>query len=593
MRIQLPIPSNEPERQALIDDLRCFEGIDDPVFEHITSLAAHSFHLPIALISIIDENRQWFWSRTGLEVCQTPRDDAFCAFTILGEELFEICDATLDPCFQNNPLVTGTPGIRYYAGCPLITQEGLALGSFCVIDTQPRAPMSPSERAMLRQFTAMVMARIEELRHSNYIDTSSGLLNRERFEQDVRNHQQKQSSILAVAADVVAPSFLNRIVKVLGYPFSSQLMHAIKERLGALHDAPLYKISPTRFGLILPGTTDIEGLAAAVARQFERPIDCEGIPIKVSPGLGILPMQVQANERNEDWLRLLVSSADHARENGAHWSQYDPSQDAAQQRALLLLTSLSMAAIHDQLHLEYQPKADLASGQITGAEALLRWVHPVLGPISPAEFIPLAEKTALMRPLSLWVARHAIEQAAIWWRQGRAWRVSFNVCAADLEDVEFVDQLIALLQASDLPAEAMELEFTESALMTRPEDARRNLMRLRELGFGLAIDDFGTGYSNWTYLRELPASCLKLDRSLSIDLLCDERARAVVESITQLAKRLGYRVVAEGVETAELQELLQRFGCDEIQGFHLARPMRPEVLDGWLALRQQAPVNAA
>ncbi|WAJ37611.1 sensor domain-containing phosphodiesterase [Pseudomonas sp. GOM7] len=590
MRIPLPTPSNEPERQALIDDLRCFEGIEDPVFEHITSLGAHYFNLPIALISIIDENRQWFWSRKGLEVCQTPRDDAFCAFAILEGELFEICDATLDSCFQDNPLVTGEPGIRYYAGCPLITQNGLALGSFCVIDTQPRPPMSMAARDMLRQLAAMVMARIEELHRSNYIDTPSGLFNRERFEQDVRNHQQRQSSTLVVAADVIAPSLLNRIVKALGYPFSNQLMEGIKERLDALHGSPLYKLSQTRFGLILPGATDIERLAASVARQFERPIDCRGIPIQISPGLGV--RHLRADDRNEDWLRLLISSADHARENGKRWSLYEPLQDAAQQRALLLLTSLSMATGHGQLHLEYQPKAELAGGQVTGVEALLRWVHPTLGPISPAEFIPLAEKTALMGPLSLWVARHTIEQTAIWWQQGLTWRVSFNVCAADLEDVEFVDQLIALLQTSDLPAEAIELEFTESALMTRPEDARRNLLRLRELGIGLAIDDFGTGYSNWTYLRELPATCLKLDRSLTFDLLCDERAQWVVQSITQLAKKLGYRVVAEGVETAQMQDLLQHLGCDEIQGFHLARPMRPEALADWLRLRQRLPVHA-
>lgn len=584
MRIQPPSPLNESERQALADGLRCFEGIDDPVFEQIVSIGAHYFDLPIALISILDDNRQWFWSRTGLAASETPRMDSFCAFAILGEDLFEVCDATQDDCFRDNPLVTGEPGIRYYAGCPLVTQSGLALGSFCVIDTQPRPPMPESARLMLKKLGAMIMARIEELRRGNYIDTPSGLLNRLRFEQDVHNHRQRQSSILVVAADVVAPSFLNRIVKVLGYPFSNQLMQGIKERLESLHDGPLYKISPTRFGLILPGIIDVEQLALSVTSQFEHPIDCAGIPIQISPGLGIL--HLQANDCSDDWLRLLVSSADHAREKGYHWCQYDPVLDATQQRAFILLTSLSTAVTsQDQLHLEYQPKARLASGQVTGAEALLRWEHPTLGMVSPAEFIPLAEKTALMRPLSRWVAQHAIEQAALWWRQGHTWKLSFNLCAADLEDAEFTDQLISMLQIQDLPAEAIELEFTESALMTHPEDALRNLMRLRELGIGLAIDDFGTGYSNWTYLRDLPASSLKLDRSLTANLLDDSRTQFVVQSITLLAKQLGYQVVAEGVETAELQELLQTLGCDEIQGFHLARPMRPERLSEWLALR--------
>ncbi|VXD04603.1 Sensor domain-containing phosphodiesterase [Pseudomonas sp. 8Z] len=587
MRILPPSALNESERQALVYRLRCFEGIEDPIFEQVVSLSARYFNLPIALISIVDDNRQWFWARTGLKASETPRGDSFCAFAILGQDLFEICDATLDKCFKDNPLVTGEPGIRYYAGFPLVTQSGLALGSLCVIDTRPRPPMSESERAMLKSFAAMVMTRIEELRHSNYIDAASGLLNRLRFEQDVQAHRQRQQNTLVVAADVVAPSFLNRIVKVLGYPFSNQLLQGIKQRLEALHDVPMYKISLTRFGLILPAQTDIEQLAAAVARQFEHPIDCDGIPIQISPGLGVF--HLKADDSNDDWLRLLVSSADHAREHGESWNQYDPLLDATQQRAFLLLTALS-TAVHseNQLHLEYQPKAKLANGQITGAEALLRWRHPTLGAVSPAEFIPLAEKTALMRPLSLWVARHVIAQAALWWQQGRAWKVSFNLCAADVEDDQFVDQLIDLLQTHSLPAAAIELEFTESALMTRPEDARRNLLRLRELGVGLAIDDFGTGYSNWIYLRDLPANCLKLDRSLTANLLHDSRTLSVVQAIAQLAKQLGYHVVAEGVETAELQALLASLGCDEMQGYHLAKPMPPARLIEWLASRQEA-----
>jgi EAL domain-containing protein (putative c-di-GMP-specific phosphodiesterase class I) len=224
-------------------------------------------------------------------------------------------------------------------------------------------------------------------------------------------------------------------------------------------------------------------------------------------------------------------------------------------------------------------------------EALLRWQHPVLGPISPAEFIPLAEKTALIRSLSLWVLRKAVAQAVIWQAQGYAFKVAMNVSAIDLANSSFSDALFEQLSVSGLDPSGFELEFTESALCDNLEVTRLQLERLRGLNIDIAIDDFGTGYSNWTYLRQLPATTVKLDKSLVENIDSNDKDRGLVEAIVDLAKRLGYRVVAEGAETEGVYEILCELGCHEVQGFLVARPMTVSALEHWMNVERSRKVR--
>ncbi|MBB4822070.1 EAL domain-containing protein (putative c-di-GMP-specific phosphodiesterase class I)/GAF domain-containing protein [Pseudomonas alcaligenes] len=579
-----PLPTNETERQNRVRALRPLENRQDEVFEKLVQMATRYFEVPIALISIIDDNRQWFCARLGLAVSETPRRDAFCAHAVMSEQLFQVGDARLDERFCDNPLVTGEPGIRFYASVPLLTEERLALGSFCIIDSEPRPPLSARDAAMLESLAELAMLRLRNIREATFIDQPTGLYNRLRLEEDVEGALRAGQRITVVAADMIAPAFLNDIVKVLGYPFSAALMLLIKTRLQqALPEGHLlYKISPTRFGFIIHGARReaVERLSHRLADVFSAPIECEGIPLQIRFGAGILDLDPQTD--NRDWLRLLVSSADNARETGVRWRYYEAALDHAQQRAFILLSSLSRAVhAEDQLRLEYQPRVDLVSGRLVGVEGLLRWRHPQLGGISPAEFIPLAERTALIRPLSLWVAERAIVQAREWQRQGWGWKVSINVSASDMDDADFVDRIIELVRSHQIDGSCLELEFTESVLMKNPEEVRRNLFRLRDQGIELAIDDFGTGYSNWSYLRDLPASSVKLDQSFMRNVQTELRDQRVVGAVIQLARQLGYRVVAEGVETEELYRLMQWWGCDEVQGYYVARPMSPEQLEEW------------
>jgi EAL domain-containing protein (putative c-di-GMP-specific phosphodiesterase class I)/GGDEF domain-containing protein len=578
-----PIPPNEIERLKEVAKFCPTDSDSDDVFEKIVEMASAYYNAPIALISIVDKHRQWFRARVGITETQTPREVSFCAYSTLDNALLEVSDATLDARFKDNPLVTGPPHIRYYAGAPLITEDGFTLGSLCIIDTVPRPPMSERDSAMLNDFAELVMMRIQGMRSRNFVDQPTGLFNRLRLEEDIRQALKLENACHVYAVDIISPKFLNDIVKALGYSFAGDLVLAIKSRLQNLLPAQclLYKISPTRFGFILEENQTTEHICESILKDFKKPVECHGIPILMQVGIGVLPIH---HSGPQDWLRLLVSAADEARDRKLGWSLYEPQFDAAQQRAFMLLSSLPEAVSCDkQFSLVYQPKVKLPSGSCDSVEALLRWNHPLLGPISPAEFIPLAEKTALIPSVGLWVLNAIIRQAAAWKAQGVRLRIAMNITVSDLESSEFVDAMIHELHRHDLDPADFELEFTESMLMTNPEEVIRQLQRVRQIGIEVAVDDFGTGYSNWAYLKELPATTVKLDQSLISGLGSNQNDKQLVKTLIGLAKGLGYRVVAEGVENQEILDLLIQWGCSEAQGYLIAKPMTATDLETWIS----------
>ena len=579
-----PIPPNEVERLKEVAKFCPPDSDHDDVFEKIVEMASAYFNAPIALISIVDKHRQWFKARVGLTETQTPREVSFCAYSTLDNSLLEVLDATLDARFKHNALVTGPPHIRYYAGAPLTTEDGFTLGSLCIIDTVSRPPMNERDSAMLNGFAELVMMRIQGMRSRNFIDQPTGLFNRLRLEEDIRQAVKLKTRCQVYAVDIISPKFLNDIVKALGYSFAGDLVLAIKSRLQTLLPPRclLYKISPTRFGFLLEEEHTTEHICASILTDFKKPVECHGIPILMQVGIGVLPIH---GAGQQDWLRLLVSAADEARDRKLGWSLYEPQFDAAQQRAFMLLSSLPEAVSSDQqFSLVYQPKIKLPSGKCDSVEALLRWNHPLLGPISPAEFIPLAEKTALIPSVGLWVLNAIIRQTLVWKAQGVRLRIAMNITVSDLESSEFVDAMIHEIQTHGLDPASFELEFTESMLMTNPEEVIRQLERVRKFGVEVAVDDFGTGYSNWAYLKELPATTVKLDQSLISGLGTNQNDKQLVKTLIGLAKGLGYRVVAEGVENEEILDLLIQWGCSEAQGYLIAKPMSAADLEAWIGV---------
>jgi len=270
---------------------------------------------------------------------------------------------------------------------------------------------------------------------------------------------------------------------------------------------------------------------------------------------------------------------------------YSPACDPYNPRGLVLLGELRRALESDQLLLHYQPKVDLRSGSVIGAEALVRWRHPKRGLVPPGEFISLAEQGGLIKRLTRWVLGEAVDQCDAWRKTGTRLPVSVNLSARNLQDVQLLDEVPEMLARRRLEPDLLALEITETAVMADAPRAMETLRGLRANGVGLAVDDFGTGYSSLVYLRKLPVNQLKIDKSFVIGMAArEEEDEIIVRSTTDLGHHLGLQVVAEGVEDRPTFDRLGVLGCDAAQGYYMARPMTAPDLGIWL---RQSPWRLA
>jgi diguanylate cyclase (GGDEF)-like protein len=282
-----------------------------------------------------------------------------------------------------------------------------------------------------------------------------------------------------------------------------------------------------------------------------------------------------------------------AKERGVGVQVYSTEIDRHSKVRLGLLAELRDALEQRELELHYQPKADLRTGDVVGVEALLRWNHPERGLLSPEEFLPLAEQTALMRHITKYVLDEALGQLSEWWHKGIRIHAAVNLSAPDLYDRGFAQILKESIEAHDVPPRALLIEVTESVLMADPSRAASTLLSLAGLGVGVSLDDFGTGYSSLVHLKRLPVTEVKIDRSFVIRMDVNEDDAAIVRSIIDLASALGLRTVAEGVETREAWDRLAVYGCDVAQGWYLAKAMPAVPVTDWLIDFHRARVAAA
>ncbi|MFO1295685.1 MAG: bifunctional diguanylate cyclase/phosphodiesterase [Rubrivivax sp.] len=343
----------------------------------------------------------------------------------------------------------------------------------------------------------------------------------------------------------------------------------------------LARLGGEEFAVRLPAD---EAAASAVAVQvcaaLARPFEIEGQPVGVTASVG-----VACYPAHGAWSRLLPhagAAMRHVRGAGGNsHALYAPAMAVDLREQALLLQDLRMAVERNELKLLYQPKIDAASLQITAAEALLRWEHPVRGVVPPALFVPLAERHGLIGPIGDWVVAEACRQAAAWRERGLRMRIAINISGHQLRHDRFVAQLEEQARAHNIPPARLTCEITESVAMEDTAQTRIAFQRLRRAGFHVSIDDFGTGHSSLAVLRRLPAAELKVDRSFIIDLEASESARSIVEAVLTVARTLGLRVVAEGVETEAQRDILVSMGCDELQGYLFARPMSAVALALW------------
>ena len=343
-------------------------------------------------------------------------------------------------------------------------------------------------------------------------------------------------------------------------------------------------ITGNEFLLLLESTQVDAGVAMAdrLYALLSCPLSIDGHEVVLEICMGIAAYPLNGQSVDELTSRAAIACRDAAALPG-YLQVYQQDRDLVYQRQIQLIRDLRNAADEGQLFLHYQPKLDIRSGLVRQAEALLRWQHPELGLVSPAEFIPLAERTGSMLLLTGWVIEEGIRQLAEWNHRGLHLQLSLNISAADLQGEDLLVAVEGLLKRYALSAEQLIFEITESTAMHDPEHSLSVLEKLRDAGISLSVDDFGTGYSSLAHLKRLPVQELKIDQSFIRDLDETSEDAVIVRSTIEMSHNLGLKVVAEGVEYQHTLDLLQRWHCDTAQGYLISRPLDAAAFEVWLS----------
>lgn len=436
-------------------------------------------------------------------------------------------------------------------------------------------------RRRLRSNLQNVNSELEELRGR---DPLTGLLNRTELEAllepEVHKADQDSSSLSVVYLGLDGFRTIN---EAYGMRVGDGLLVAVAQRLQAFRGegTPVARVGGDEFVLVLRSGLPTAGTtAASLLQALGQAFQVEALSLKVTASIGVACYPDHGSRpRLLSQAALAMRTVKHGGGN-AH-ALYDPAMGISMREQTELLQDLRLAQARHEFQLYYQPKIDARTLQITAAEALLRWQHPRRGMISPAVFIPMAEKHGLICDMGLWVIEEACRQAAQWRESGLRMRIAVNLSGHQLRRDDLVQQIEASLARHHIPANRLTCEITETVAMEDTAVTRDAFERLRRCGLHVSIDDFGTGYSSLAALRRLPAAELKVDRAFVQDLATSEDARSIVRAIVQMAHSLQLRVVAEGVETEAQRDVLLKLGCDELQGYLFAKPMTATVLALW------------
>lgn len=439
-----------------------------------------------------------------------------------------------------------------------------------------------------RLATTLSRARASDaaLHHQALHDRLTGLPNRELLQDRLEQHRlqaERERSVLALC--LLDLDRFKDINDTLGHAVGDALIAQLANRLrSALRRSDtLARIGGDEFAIILPGVAAEQArrVADKLIRTIEEPVSVDGENFYLSASCGIA-LYPDHGRDGATLLRHADTAMFSAKRNGEQIVVYTPRLDQWDRQRLALIPDLRQAIESDGLQLYYQPKVDIRSGRLVGAEALARWEHPRLGPIAPATFIRLAEHTGLIKPLTRWVLKQAFADLREFAERGHTLQVSINLSALDLLDPRLHQHITALAKAHRIEPAQVTLELTETEVMTNPERSRQALEALCRQGFRIALDDFGTGYASLENLRRLPVGEIKIDRSFVTNLESQGDDAAIVRATISLAEALGLDLVAEGVENDNVARLLDDYGCSVLQGYYIARPMPKAALLRWL-----------
>jgi len=375
----------------------------------------------------------------------------------------------------------------------------------------------------------------------------------------------------------------------LGHHFGDQLLKEIGPRLSTVlrDDDMMARLGGDEFGVLLPELPDDDVAFTIAERLLEElavPVSVEGLALDVAGSLGIAIFPTHG-QNAEALLRRADVAMYSAKEAGGGYEVYVPEMDQHSPARLTLVSQVRPALEREEFEMYFQPKVRLTDGRVAGAEALLRWNHPERGVVAPDEFIPLVEKTVLLAPLTSYVMEHVMRQWRTWADEGMAIPIAINLSPRSLLARNLPEEVASKLERFEMPASFLRMELTESFLMSDSGRSTAVLDGLAQSGVSLSIDDFGTGYSSLSYLKRLPIDEIKIDRSFVMDMNTDGDDFMIVRATVDLGKNLGLRVVAEGVEDRETFDRLADFGCDEAQGYYIARPMPLDEFGRWLSVR--------
>lgn len=578
------IPDDETERIAELHALGILDTPAEERFDVFTRLAARAAEAPIAVLSLLDSDRQWFKSRLGIAERQTRRAVSFCAHAVLDPDRpLVVEDATRDPRFADNPLVTGAPGIRFYAGVPVKGPGGHALGTLCVIDTVPRqaapalvATLADLARGVTEAFR--LHDTVQRLSHLAATDPLTGLADAASFE---RRH------LDLAAGGAIEPHALilldidrfQQINHLFGHAGGNAVLVEVAGRLRAEAGPADFvaRLGGDSFAVLLRDPAGVEDAAKRLHRAFARPFAIAGqqVRLRVSLGLARCPADAPDPARTAELADLALACAKRRGRNQtcdaaacgdalrARHSRRGRNGIAAALREALI------PAGREPFRLAWQKVVEARTGTLASLEALIRWPRPGQDPLMPGEFVPVAEDRGLITHLDRWVLRTACAEAAGW---AARVRIAVNVSPPNLFLADGVRFIETVLDETGLAPERLVLEVTEGVLMHDTSAALAAIAELRSLGVRLALDDFGAGHASLGYLRDFPFDKIKIDRDLIARAPACRRSLALLRAVLRLAADLEARTIAEGVETEAQAAFLREEGVDMLQGYLFGAP---------------------
>ena len=602
-----PLPEHKRARLQEIKAVGMLTLGDQETFDNIAILAREIAAAPMAAISLIDEDMQWFLARQGLPPGEASHSVTFCAETVLTPELMVIEDTLKDSKYSQNPLVLGSPQVRFYAGVPLILPCGESLGTLCVLDVVPRGLSEPQKRAlktlgqsavseiemrrrMLKLKQEVGRRRIAEahILHLSMRDPLTGLPNRaalnERFDQQLKQAQRTGTQLALLFVDLDTFKAIN---DSLGHDAGDAALVEVAHRLSHVLRASdtVARLGGDEFVVLLPDVGD-EANALRIGQKLvdalQAPASVRGFNVHLAASVGVALFPAHGDSASELTHHADVAMYEAKQAGGARICLFSPDMKERKQALSALEDDLRLALERSELVVYFQPQVLLAKDVMCGMEALVRWQHPRLGLVPPDQFIPLAERCGLIHLVGRRVLDMALAQLAMLDTDGlNVHRVAVNISALELRP-GFAEMVMTALKRHQIRPHRLELEITESALVNDGEGALDVLTQLRERGLSISVDDFGVGYSSLSQLRRLPIDSLKIDRSFVNEICSNAQDRAIVTAIVTMARSLNLRTIAEGAETNEQLAVLNALGCDCVQGYVVARPMPGDALVGWM-----------